>query len=93
MESTSIPHDHSTSSTILIPLLVPKRLTPSAKKASVEAITPQETEEATEEKAEEYSESEKKCFFEGFDFTVDLALAVRRPEGLFQNFTTGVVKA
>lgn len=34
------------------------------------------------------SESEKKCFFEGFDYTVDLALAVRRPEGLFQNFTT-----
>lgn len=34
------------------------------------------------------SESEKKCFFDGFDYSVDLALAVRRPEGLFQNFTT-----
>ena len=34
------------------------------------------------------SESERKCFFEGFDYAVDLALMVRRPVGLFQNFTT-----
>ncbi len=34
------------------------------------------------------SQSEKKCFLEGFNYAVDLALMIRRPEGLFQNFTT-----
>jgi hypothetical protein len=34
------------------------------------------------------SQSERKCFLEGFNYTVDLALMIRRPEGLFQNFTT-----
>ena len=30
--------------------------------------------------------SEKKCFFNGFDYSVDLALLLRRPEGITQNF-------
>lgn len=34
------------------------------------------------------SQSEKKCFLDGFNYSVDLALMIRRPEGLFQNFTT-----
>ena len=34
------------------------------------------------------SQSERKCFLDGFNYTVDLALMIRRPEGLFQNFTT-----
>ena len=34
------------------------------------------------------SQSERKCFLDGFNYTVDLALMLRRPEGLFQNFTT-----
>ena len=32
------------------------------------------------------SESERKCFLEGFNYSVDLALIIRRPEGLFQNY-------
>lgn len=32
--------------------------------------------------------SERKCFMEGFNYSIDLALMIRRPEGLFQNFTT-----
>lgn len=34
------------------------------------------------------SQSEKKCFLDGFNYSTDLALMIRRPEGLFQNFTT-----
>lgn len=34
------------------------------------------------------SQSEKKCFLDGFNYSIDLALMIRRPEGLFQNFTT-----
>jgi len=34
------------------------------------------------------SQSEKKCFLDGFNYSVDLALMLRRPEGLFQNFAT-----
>lgn len=32
--------------------------------------------------------SERRCFMEGFNHTVDLVLMVRRPEGNYQNFTT-----
>lgn len=32
--------------------------------------------------------NEKKCFLDGLNYSVDLALMIRRPEGLFQNFTT-----
>ena len=34
------------------------------------------------------SQSERKCFLDGFNYSVDLALMLRRPEGLFQNFPT-----
>lgn len=34
------------------------------------------------------SQREKKCFIDGLNYAVDLALMVRRPEGLFQNFPT-----
>ena len=32
------------------------------------------------------SESERKCFLDGFNYSVDLALIIRRPVGLFQNY-------
>ena len=35
------------------------------------------------------SESERKCFLDGFNYSVDLALIIRRPEGLFQNYPSG----
>ena len=34
------------------------------------------------------SEREKKCFIDGLNYAVDLALMIRRPEALFQNFPT-----
>ncbi len=34
------------------------------------------------------SQSEKRCFKDGFNYGVDFALVIRRPEGLFQNFPT-----
>lgn len=36
------------------------------------------------------SQSEKKCFLNGFDYSVDLALMIRRPSGITANFPTDI---